>query len=72
MIELIEREKETYRIYAIIYSARGEPTRFEVNPHRSIPYQFIRDGLQVALDGILNELDENRKAIKKLFEEGNK
>lgn len=57
-IELMDKEKDYFDVYAIIYSARSDPRKMEINPHRTIPVKYLRDGLQEALDGVLKEIEE--------------
>lgn len=64
MIDCIEREKEFFIVYGFSYSARGDITTFNVNPHRTIPYSFIRDGLSAALADIEKEIAEEEKELK--------
>ena len=58
-IDLIEREKDYLQIHRIEYSAREDSThKFNLNPHRSIPNEYIRNGLQVVLYKIKSEMEE--------------
>lgn len=64
MIDCIEREKEHFIIYNISYAARGDLRTFSVNPHRTIPYSFIKDGLSSALTDIEKEIAEMEIELK--------
>ena len=64
MIDCIEREKESFVIHGLTYSARGDVTTFNVNPHRTIPYSFIKDGLSAALADIEKEIAEKEIELK--------
>jgi hypothetical protein len=64
MIDCIKREKEFFIIYGFSYSARSDIRTFKVNPHRTIPYSFIKDGLSAALADIEKEIAEEEKELK--------
>lgn len=64
MLKLIDREKDYFTIYGLTYAARGDTNNFQVNPHRTIPYKFIYDGLKVALETINTEIAECEKELK--------
>ena len=64
MIDCIEREKEYFIIYNISYTARGDIRTFKVNPHRTIPYSFIKDGLSAALADVEKEIAEKEIELK--------
>lgn len=61
MLKLIWREKENFRIYGIHFSARGDIEPFTVNPHRTIPWRYIYDGLEAALKSVIEEMHEIEK-----------
>ena len=67
ILEIIDREKDYFTIRGFSYSARGSVREFALNCHRSIPYTYIRDGIQSALDGIISELKECDNKIKEEF-----
>lgn len=64
MLKLIDREKDSFTIYGLIYAARGDTRSFQVNPHRTIPYKFIYDGLKAELEIINAEIAECEKELK--------
>lgn len=64
MIDCIEREKECFRIYGFSYAARGDVRTFNVNPHRTIPYSYIKDGLSAALADVEKEIAEKEIELK--------
>lgn len=68
MIDLIEREREHFIICGFSYEARSEPVSFNVNPHRSIPYTFILDGMKAALGDVNKEIAEYEKKIDDYFD----
>lgn len=64
MVHLIERERDNFTINAFSYSARGDGTVFQVNPHRTIPYKYILDGLKAELETINAEITECEKDLQ--------
>ena len=64
MVSLIEREKDHFKIEAFSYSARGDARVFQANPHRTIPYKFILDGLKAELETINAEITECEKDLQ--------
>ena len=60
MIDLINREKEHFKVEKIAYTARGDMQYLDLNCHRTIPWHYIADGLKEALTGI----DEEIKQLK--------
>ena len=62
-LELIEKAGGDYDVCAIQYRWHGTAT-FCINPHRSIPTQFIHDGLKVALADILLEIKNLETELK--------
>lgn len=64
MINLIDREKEYFTIQGFTFTARGDAQTFCVNPHRSIPYQFIRNGLSAELDNLGKEIASLEEELK--------
>ena len=68
-LRLIEEEKEYYRIYGIVYSARGDETAFKVNPHRPIPAVYIYNGLKEALSELEKEISEKKERLKRIIVE---
>ena len=64
ILEIIDREKDYFTIRGFSYSARGDARKFALNCHRTIPYTYIRDGIQSALDGIISELKECENKLK--------
>ena len=64
MIDLIDREKEYFTIESFTFTARGDAQTFCVNPHRSIPYQFIRNGLSAELDNLGKEIASLEEELK--------
>ena len=69
MLGLMEREKDYFTIQSFTYTARGDSTPFpktstyQLNPHRSIPYTFIRDGLKAELETICREIEDYKGEI---------
>ena len=64
-IQLIDREKEYFKVEGITYSARGDSRELPLNPYYApIPYTVIRDGLQVALTKLEGEMSEMEKELK--------
>ena len=65
VIELIDRERDYFRVEEIIYSARGDSRKLHLNPYYApIPYTVIRDGLQAALKKLEAEMSEMEKKLK--------
>ena len=64
-IELINYEKEHFQVDNIIYRARGDSRKLDINSYYApIPYTVIRDGLQSALDKLEAEMREMEKELK--------
>lgn len=64
-IELIDYEKDYFQVHDIIYSARGDNRKLNLNSYYApIPYTVIRDGLQAALDKLEAEMSEMEKELK--------
>ena len=64
-IQLIDREKEYFKVEGITYSARGDSRELPINPYYApIPYTVIRDGLQAALTKLEGEMSEMEKELK--------
>ena len=64
-IQLIDREKEYFKVEGITYSARGDSRELPLNPYYApIPYTVIRDGLQAALTKLEGEMSEMEKELK--------
>lgn len=64
MIRLIESEKDFFTIYSFSYAARGDVMPFNVNPHRTIPSSYIKQGLEDAVMGIEQEMKELETELK--------
>lgn len=64
MIDCIEREKEYFVIHGFSYAARGDVRTFNVNPHKTIPYSYIKDGLSAALANVEKEIAEKEIELK--------
>ena len=62
-LTVIEKSNGEYTVQAIQYSWHGTAT-FCVNSHRSIPAQFIYDGLKVALANIMLEIRDLEIELK--------
>lgn len=56
-IKLIEQEKEFFVVNGIKFSARGPVEDMEINPHMTIPYKCILEGLKDALAKVQREID---------------
>jgi hypothetical protein len=56
-IKLIEQEKEFFVVNGIKFSARGPVEDMEINPHMTIPYEYILEGLKDALAKVRREID---------------
>ena len=64
-IELIDYEKDYFQVHDIIYSARGDNRKLNLNSYYApIPYTVIRDGLQAALEKLEAEMSEMEKELK--------
>ena len=64
-IEMINYEKEYFLVDDIIYRARGDSRKLNLNSYYApIPYTVIRDGLQSALDKLEAEMREMEKELK--------
>ena len=64
-IELIDYEKDYFRVEEIIYSARSDSRKLNLNSYYApIPYTVIRDGLQSALEKLEAEMSEMEKELK--------
>ena len=64
-IELIDYEKDYFQVHDIIYSARGDSRKLNLNSYYApIPYTVIRDGLQATLDKLDEEMSEMEKELK--------
>lgn len=64
-IQLIDREKEYFKVESITYSARGDSRQLPLNPYyAAIPHTVIRDGLQAALTKLEAEMSEMEKELK--------
>ena len=64
-IEMIDYEKDYFQVHDIIYSARGDNRKLNLNSYYApIPYTVIRDGLQAALDKLDEEMSEIEKELK--------
>ena len=64
-IEMIDYEKDYFQVHDIIYSARGDNRKLNLNSYYApIPYTVIRDGLQAALEKLEAEMSEMEKELK--------
>ena len=64
-IELIDYEKDYFIVDDIIYRARGDSRKLNLNSYYApIPYTVIRDGLQSALEKLDAEISETEKELK--------
>lgn len=64
-IELIDHEKDYFKVDDIIYRARGDSRKLNLNSYYApIPYTVIRDGLQSALDKLEAKMREMEKELK--------
>ena len=68
-IDLMEREGDSFVIYAILYSARDDGRSMKINPHRPIDPRFILDGLRDALHAVENEIADLKEKLNKVFVE---
>ena len=64
-IDLIDYEKDYFLVDDIIYRARGDSRKLNLNSYYApIPYTVIMDGLQAALDKLEAEMTEMEKELK--------
>ena len=64
-IEMIDYEKDYFQVHDIIYSARGDNRKLNLNSYYApIPYTVIRDGLQAALEKLEADMSEMEKELK--------
>ena len=64
-IELIDYEKEHFQVDDIIFRARGDSRKLNLNSYYApIPYTVIRDGLQSALDKLEAAMSKMEKEQK--------
>lgn len=64
-IELIDYEKDYFQVDDIIYKARGDIRKLNLNSYYApIPYTVIRDGLKSALDKLEREMIKMEKELK--------
>lgn len=69
IIKIIEKEKNHFVINGFVYSARGPIENFiignrtlNINPHYTIPYTYVLEGVKAALNEInkrLIEIEQN-------------
>ena len=64
MIDRIQREQDYFRVEKIAYTARGDMQYLDLNCHRTIPWQYIADGLKEALTGIDEELKQLKAELE--------
>lgn len=69
MIDLINREIEHFTIYGFAYAARGDVQHMSINPHRSIPVRYLKQGLEAALVGVRREIADLEVDLKEWMEE---
>ena len=67
-IRLIETEKEFFRVESIKYTARGPAREMEINCHKSIPHQYILEGLKAALEDVQREINFLEDVLKQVNE----
>ena len=65
LIQRIDREKDFFRVTGISFQCRNDGEQFNLNPHKPIPYKYIRDGLAASLDGIRAEIESLKIDIEK-------
>ena len=65
MIARIEREGEYFIVRGIVFSARGDTEKFDINPHRSINSRFISEGLMGAVRKLDEEISQLKEDIEK-------
>ena len=64
-IQLIDCEKEYFKVDSITYHARGDSRQLPINPYYApIPHTVIRDGLQAALTKLEDEMSEMEEELK--------
>ena len=64
-IQLIDCEKEYFKVDSITYHARGDSRQLPINPYYApIPHTVIRDGLQAALTKLEGEMSEMEDELK--------
>ena len=64
-IQLIDYEKEYFKVDSITYHARGDSRQLPLNPYYApIPHTVIRDGLQAALTKLEGEMSDMEKELK--------
>ena len=64
-IQLIDCEKEDFKVESITYHARGDSRQLPLNPYYApIPYTVIRDGLQAALTKLEGQMSDMEKELK--------
>jgi hypothetical protein len=64
-IQLIDCEKEYFKVDSITYHARGDSRQLPINPYYApIPHTVIRDGLQAALTKLEDEMSEMEDELK--------
>ena len=61
----IDAEKEFFVVTGIKFECRNDGEVLNINPHRTIPYQAIREGLAIALASIKTEMAELKEKIEK-------
>ena len=73
VIGLIDYEKDYFLVDDIIYRARGDSRKMNLNSYYApIPYTVIRDGLQAALTKLEGEMSEMEKELKEwIYQERN-
>lgn len=64
IINRIDNEKDYFRVTGIMYVCRNDGEVLDINSHKSIPYQYIRDGLAAALANITDEITTLTKEIE--------
>lgn len=65
LIQRIDREKNFFRVTGISFQCRNDGEQFNLNPHKPIPYKYIRDGLAASLDSIRAEIESLKINIEK-------
>ena len=65
LFDRIEREKEYFIVQALHFTARGDGEVVNFNPHRTIPYTYIRDGLWEVIVTLNKEIAELVAEIEK-------
>ena len=59
----IEKDKDAFRLSEFVYDDGRGTTRVELNSNRSMPYTYIRDGIQVALAQVTKEIADLEKEL---------